>query len=90
MNNGTLRLLIVVAAAAAAVWLLWTPYRDAFDQIGQQLRGNGGGAAWDAGDMPRRYRRMECTSGSIWSDKLQCGPWRDAPARDGRRGGGQW
>jgi hypothetical protein len=86
MNNknndrGVMRLLIVIAVTAVAVWLLWTPYRDAFDQVGQQLRSNRGGHSRPADDMPRGYPRKECT-GSIWSDKLQCGPWRDAPAHE--------
>jgi hypothetical protein len=87
--RGTQRLLIVIVAAVAAIWLLWPYYYDALDQIGHQLRNNGSGDARAADDMPRPYRRMKCT-GSIWSDKLQCGPRQDDPAPEDRRGGGRW
>jgi hypothetical protein len=77
--NGTLRFLVVVAVTAVALWLLWTPYRDAIHQIDHQLHNNGGAQAAD--DLPRPHRRTNCT-GSIWSNHLGCGP---ALREDGRR-----
>jgi hypothetical protein len=35
--------------------------------------------------MPRRWR--DCRATSIWSDKVQCGPWQDGVPP---RGGGRW
>ncbi len=36
--------------------------------------------------MPRRWR--DCRATSIWSDKLQCGPWQES--RPPARGSGRW
>jgi hypothetical protein len=89
--GGPARLLIVAAGIAIAAWWLVPAYIDAFAEAGRQVGNlhNGSANARPADDMPRRYRRMEC-SGSIWSDKLQCGRWQDGPASENRRGGGRW
>ncbi len=36
--------------------------------------------------LPRHWR--DCRATSIWSDKLQCGPWQEG--RPPTRGGGRW
>jgi hypothetical protein len=74
--NGTQRLFVVIPAVAVALWFLVPLYRDALDQIGEQLRNNSSGHAQAADDRPRHYRRRQCT-GSIWSNDPLCGPWQE-------------
>jgi hypothetical protein len=104
--DGTTRLLIVLLGFGLVVYLFGPFFMGEMSSIGQQLRSHGtpppGWKYYDSGDlpgegharaaddMPRRYRRMDCASGSIWSDKLQCGPWQDGPPPESRRGGGRW
>jgi hypothetical protein len=83
--SGPVRLFVVAVGAAFAAWWLVPAYLAAFIEAGRQvgeLR-SGIANARPGGDTPRSYRRMECT-GSIWSDKLQCGAWQDDEPR-GRR-----
>jgi hypothetical protein len=89
--GGPARLLIVAVGTAIALWWLGPAYYEAFGELGRQLSNmhNGSANARPAGDTQRSHRRIECT-GSIWSDKLQCGPWQDGSAPENRRGGGQW
>jgi hypothetical protein len=59
--------------------------------------GNANGDPW-AGKRQDRYplmdrkerppRWQDCRATSIWSDKLQCGPWQDGVPPT--RGGGRW
>jgi hypothetical protein len=79
--GGPARLLIVAMGIAIAAWWLVPAYIDAFAEAGRQVGNlhNGSAHARPADDTPRSHRRMECT-GSIWSDKLQCGPWEDGAA----------
>jgi hypothetical protein len=94
-RQGWIRMAIVCIGAIIGGFVLWPVVRSAFvddrphfraDRHVPDNRTADGPYGYPVQPQDAIYRRRDCSNGSVWSDRLNCGPEQDGPPPSQQRG----